>query len=329
MAQLLFVLVLVTLFNSSFQQAGRIRLVGGSGPHEGRVEVRRYTSSYYWGTVCDDSFDMSDARVVCRMLGYTGASAVHDSAYYGQGSGNIYMDGLMCTGIESSLFDCSYNGWGVHDCSHSEDVGVVCYTSFGTTPTPTPTPTPDKGCSTVRISGSTSYQSDRMTTYTMTGQTRGGRPVYKSSRGDYLFYYLSDGSWHVGPYLGSATVGMYVDDTSINAEDITGTWYLYDGSTTFRPNSGIRVSCDVGLSTGAIVGIVVGVVAAVVLIIVICYCCCCKKSAPVATTAENSQPVGTTNPSFQPTPSGPPPAYSPPTQPQPDGLVFVRVVRIQ
>ncbi|XP_078616356.1 scavenger receptor class A member 5-like [Branchiostoma floridae x Branchiostoma japonicum] len=141
MAQALFVLVLVTLFNSSFQQAGRIRLVGGSGAHEGRVEVRRSTSSYnYWGTVCDDRFDMNDARVVCRMLGYSGASAVRGSAYYGRGSGSIYMDELSCTGTESSLFDCSYNGWGVHDCSHSEDVGVVCHTSFGTTPRPTPTP---------------------------------------------------------------------------------------------------------------------------------------------------------------------------------------------
>ncbi|XP_078616886.1 uncharacterized protein LOC144885092 [Branchiostoma floridae x Branchiostoma japonicum] len=182
-----------------------------------------------------------------------------------------------------------------------------------------------------------------MTTYTMTGGTLSGRPVYKSSLGDYLFYYRSDGSWHVGPRLGTDYVGMYVDDTSIYAEDISGTWYLYDNILDyFRPNTFVRVTCvhptptstplrPVKLSTGAIVGISIGVAAAVALIIAISYCCCCKKSAPVATMAQNSQPMGTTNPTFQPAPvpSGPPPAYSPPTQPQPDGLVFVRVVRIQ
>ncbi|NXT74672.1 DMBT1 protein, partial [Zapornia atra] len=98
---------------------------------EGRVEV--YGSSG-WGTVCDDSWDLSDAQVVCRQLGCGQAVQAPGNARYGRGSGSIFMDNVNCRGDESSLQMCSHNGWGVHNCAHSEDASVICAESFLQTP---------------------------------------------------------------------------------------------------------------------------------------------------------------------------------------------------
>ena len=83
-----------------------------------------------WGTVCDDSWDDSDAQVVCRQLGYAGGVAFQGPAHsWGTGSGQIWLDDVRCSGDEASLWECSHPPPGQHNCGHSEDAGVRCGTS--------------------------------------------------------------------------------------------------------------------------------------------------------------------------------------------------------
>ncbi|XP_029549483.1 lysyl oxidase homolog 2A-like isoform X1 [Salmo trutta] len=102
----------------------QLRLAGDKRKHyEGRVEV------YYngeWGTVCDDDFSIHAANILCRELGYVEAVSWSPSSKYGKGEGRIWLDNVHCSGQERTLAQCKSNGFGVSDCKHSEDVGVVC-----------------------------------------------------------------------------------------------------------------------------------------------------------------------------------------------------------
>ena len=111
---------------------GTVRLVGGRADYEGRVEV---SHEGVYGTVCDDLWGDLEARIVCRMLGFTGGIGYHGRGSassegpqhdFGPGTGEILLDNVRCRGDEEFLFSCTHFGIGVHNCNHNEDAGVKC-----------------------------------------------------------------------------------------------------------------------------------------------------------------------------------------------------------
>ncbi|XP_031783436.1 uncharacterized protein LOC100120629 isoform X1 [Nasonia vitripennis] len=109
-----------------------IRLGGANSSHEGRIEVKIFGK---WGQVCDDGFDMIDANVVCRELGFSlGALEVRPGGFYGNlNPPDLFIvDQLKCRGNESSIRECDFEGWGKHNCEPEEAVGVVCKTDVDT-----------------------------------------------------------------------------------------------------------------------------------------------------------------------------------------------------
>ncbi|XP_049334573.1 deleted in malignant brain tumors 1 protein isoform X2 [Astyanax mexicanus] len=99
------------------------RLMNGSDSCSGRVELQ-YLSE--WGTVCDVSWDMRAASVLCAQLKCGSSVAVLGSDWFGEGSGRIWADVFDCQGNETHLLKCPISSWSRTACSHKQDAGVIC-----------------------------------------------------------------------------------------------------------------------------------------------------------------------------------------------------------
>ena len=135
---------------------GDVRLVNGSQPYRGRVEV---CLNEVWGTICADisrsrwDWSLVEANVVCRQLGYPGACEnslyifdnsininyceplIDNSSYnFGSGSVPINLNYVHCTGTESTILDCPYSSASSYCASYKGIIGVECRSGINTIP---------------------------------------------------------------------------------------------------------------------------------------------------------------------------------------------------
>ncbi|XP_072019844.1 neurotrypsin-like [Amphiura filiformis] len=122
-----------------------LRLIGGSGPHEGRLEV---LFKEEWGSICRDPrlgghVPEEWINKICRTFGYnSGRMLPAKETNFGSSQGPIWLTDIDCLPILQDLdsyydiYDCidRWGNDGLH-CDHTDDVAFICNASDPTIPT--------------------------------------------------------------------------------------------------------------------------------------------------------------------------------------------------
>ncbi|XP_059173830.1 mucin-2-like [Physella acuta] len=115
---------------------GDVRLVGGKRRYIGTVVIMHDGK---WGTVCDSQWDLNDAVVVCRQLGYTTAVRAALKSEFGSGNQRMWLTDVQCSGNETRLDACQFVGYDKYTrqkkCQGSKrSAGVICSAAITLTP---------------------------------------------------------------------------------------------------------------------------------------------------------------------------------------------------
>ena len=108
---------------------GIVRAVDGDGELGGRVEIYHHGE---WGTVCDNDWDMKEATIVCRQLGFWDALEAKKGSFFGESDLPIVMNRVACKGTEGRLADCPFVCSSSPQCNSTNNAGVICKPSKGT-----------------------------------------------------------------------------------------------------------------------------------------------------------------------------------------------------
>ena len=96
-----------------------MKLVGGENASSGNVYFMN-------GPVCDDNWDIDDAHVVCRELGFQSALEITKGSYFGRVYRDFMTNNVQCTGDEAALEFCQRQDKADSFCSGEEAAGVLC-----------------------------------------------------------------------------------------------------------------------------------------------------------------------------------------------------------
>ncbi|XP_039366864.1 antigen WC1.1-like [Mauremys reevesii] len=100
-----------------------LRLTSGPSPCSGRVEVLINNT---WSAVCDAGWGLPEAGVVCKQLGCGPALSAPGAAQFGHGAGDVWLEGVSCSGQESLISECQLSRLGPGQCGHGSEASVVC-----------------------------------------------------------------------------------------------------------------------------------------------------------------------------------------------------------
>ena len=119
-------LFLRSYFSNNSDPEMEVRL---TGPNRDTVQIK-YNDD--WMSICDENWNMYDAEVVCRQLGYSRAEAAPKTGYHGwQG---YYLRNFLCKGNETRLDQCKGRAdWALQKCASDRFAGVRCVGDQNTT----------------------------------------------------------------------------------------------------------------------------------------------------------------------------------------------------
>ncbi|XP_077976102.1 uncharacterized protein LOC120328528 [Styela clava] len=118
------ILAMKANLNKAAIPVASVRLItdaGATSTVQGRVEILHQG---IWGNICTDDFSNEDARVICRMLGYTDAGGRTGNNYRVGSTAKFWLNRLLCTGQESNIGLCPHGGWNWKNCINA--VSVHC-----------------------------------------------------------------------------------------------------------------------------------------------------------------------------------------------------------
>ena len=98
-----------------------VTLVGGNGTHQGNVFLDGMP-------ICDYTWDLKDAWVVCKQLGFASVLDFTRNSFFGRVNNLFRMRYVNCKGNESSLAECPHTKVG--SCSSYSGAGVKCSAEF-------------------------------------------------------------------------------------------------------------------------------------------------------------------------------------------------------